>query len=316
MPKTLTHFQLGEPVEHRGVVVAPLFPDPRPGLRVPHARRGAPARARDHRDRRGRLRARARVAQPARRQRAALRRRGARRRQAEPHPQRDRARRGADRRPHPRLLRRGGPLVGALGRDSTRPATSRTPTCAAARQRCSPRRRSRAGSRRARCGTRCAPRPQRMGVDSPTERQRRRLRRAPRRAWTSSSRQFPLEPGQCGALLALGDSLCLDWVSRPDAFVAAVAEAPPRLPARRARGARPSRATPATRSPRSSTRSRAARPAQQPSAGLGNDVRLRGERRDRLRARARRRAAPALGVHQRRQGERAFGRIARPSRRR
>jgi hypothetical protein len=31
--------------------------------------------------------------------------------------------------------------------------------------------------------------------------------------------QFPLEPGQCGALLALGDTLCLDWLSRPDAFV-------------------------------------------------------------------------------------------------
>ena len=29
---------------------------------------------------------------------------------------------------------------------------------------------------------------------------------------------FPLEPGQCGAALALGDTLCLDWVSRPDAF--------------------------------------------------------------------------------------------------
>lgn len=29
---------------------------------------------------------------------------------------------------------------------------------------------------------------------------------------------FPLEAGQCGAVLALGDSLCLDAVSRPDAF--------------------------------------------------------------------------------------------------
>ena len=29
---------------------------------------------------------------------------------------------------------------------------------------------------------------------------------------------FPLEPGQCGAVLALGDDLCLDAVSRPDAF--------------------------------------------------------------------------------------------------
>jgi hypothetical protein len=29
---------------------------------------------------------------------------------------------------------------------------------------------------------------------------------------------FPLEPGQCGAVLALGDTLCLDWLSRPEAF--------------------------------------------------------------------------------------------------
>jgi hypothetical protein len=29
---------------------------------------------------------------------------------------------------------------------------------------------------------------------------------------------FPLQPGQCGALLAIGDALCLDYASRPDAF--------------------------------------------------------------------------------------------------
>jgi hypothetical protein len=29
---------------------------------------------------------------------------------------------------------------------------------------------------------------------------------------------FPTQPGQCGAVLALGDTLCLDAVSRPDAF--------------------------------------------------------------------------------------------------
>ena len=31
-------------------------------------------------------------------------------------------------------------------------------------------------------------------------------------------RAFPLQPGQTGAVLALGDNLCLDYVSRPDAF--------------------------------------------------------------------------------------------------
>ena len=29
---------------------------------------------------------------------------------------------------------------------------------------------------------------------------------------------FPLQPGQSGALLAIGDALCLDYVSQPDAF--------------------------------------------------------------------------------------------------
>ena len=29
---------------------------------------------------------------------------------------------------------------------------------------------------------------------------------------------FPLQPGQCGAVLAIGNDLCLDTVSRPDAF--------------------------------------------------------------------------------------------------
>ena len=33
-------------------------------------------------------------------------------------------------------------------------------------------------------------------------------------------RAFAAEPGQCGAVLAIGDALCLDAVSRPDAFVA------------------------------------------------------------------------------------------------
>ena len=45
-------FQLGEPVEHRGIVDRAALPDPRPGRGVHHARRGAAARARDHRDRR------------------------------------------------------------------------------------------------------------------------------------------------------------------------------------------------------------------------------------------------------------------------
>ncbi len=93
-PETLFRFQLGEPVEHRGIVVAPLFPLPRPHrARTSRSTRRSPRGLRDHGDRARRDRARARRRQPARRRRAALRRRGARRREAEPHPQRQRARR-------------------------------------------------------------------------------------------------------------------------------------------------------------------------------------------------------------------------------
>ena len=47
---------------------------------------------------------------------------------------------------------------------------------------------------------------------------------------------FPAQPGQCGAILGISD-MCLDAVSRPDAF-APLAEAPGGLPAGRARPAR------------------------------------------------------------------------------
>jgi hypothetical protein len=127
--------------------------------------------------------------------------------------------------------------------------------------------------------------------------------------------QFPLEPGQCGALLALGDTLCLDWLSRPDAFV----QLWPKLrrgyllDALEALDREP--AAPDTIAAFLDTVT-AARPAQQPSVGLGNDVRLRGERvvgsgleldGELLQLSA----FTTTGGH-----ERAFGRIARPSRRR
>ena len=49
---------------------------------------------------------------------------------------------------------------------------------------------------------------------------------------------FPLVPGQCGALLALGDSLCARLGLAPGCLRTAVAEAPPRLSARRSRDTR------------------------------------------------------------------------------
>ena len=86
---------------------------------------------------------------------------------------------------------------------------------------------------------------------------------------------FPALPGQCGAVLGLGDALCLDAVSRPDAFAALwpklrtgyLLDALEQLDAR---ATRPERIhgfvdevgqAPTERSP---------------AAGLGVDVRLRG----------------------------------------
>jgi|1186.fasta_scaffold08825_2 hypothetical protein len=57
---------------------------------------------------------------------------------------------------------------------------------------------------------------QRLGVDSPTRAQADIYRERPTRDDMRSA--FPLVRGQSGALLALGDRLCLDYVSRPDAF--------------------------------------------------------------------------------------------------
>ena len=57
----------------------------------------------------------------------------------------------------------------------------------------------------------------RMSVDSPTGAARDTFE-----AYGDRLRKledaFPLQPGQCGAVLAIGDDLCLDTVSRPDAF--------------------------------------------------------------------------------------------------
>jgi hypothetical protein len=58
---------------------------------------------------------------------------------------------------------------------------------------------------------------QRLGVHSPTGANADAFRaHAP--SLDALEGAFPLEPGQCGAVLALGDTLCLDGVSRPAAF--------------------------------------------------------------------------------------------------
>jgi hypothetical protein len=57
----------------------------------------------------------------------------------------------------------------------------------------------------------------RLAVASPT-RANSDAFRAHRPSLAQLEQAFPLEAGQCGAVLALGDVLCLDAVSRPDAF--------------------------------------------------------------------------------------------------
>ncbi len=154
----------------------------------------------------------------------------------------------------------------------------------------------------------------RMAVDSDTSASRDTFE-AHRNRLRALERAFPLAPGQCGAVLGLGDDLCLDAVSRPDAFALLwpklragyLLDALERLDGR------------ATSVERISTFVEAVGEApvtRGPSAGLGNDLRLR--------------AAGLIGSGLELEGETiqlsaftsddggqgAFGRIARPSARR
>ncbi|HXF97321.1 MAG TPA: DUF6569 family protein [Gaiellaceae bacterium] len=125
---------------------------------------------------------------------------------------------------------------------------------------------------------------------------------------------FPALPGQCGALLALGRDLCLDYLSRPDAF----ARLWPKLRAGYLLDAleRLDGAPAAAEDVQGFLAALdAAEASRRPSPGLGEDVRLRGE--------------GVLGSGLELEGEllqlsaftsgdggrRAFGRIARPSER-
>ena len=126
---------------------------------------------------------------------------------------------------------------------------------------------------------------------------------------------FAVAPGQCGAILALGDELCLDAVSRPEAFALLwpklragyMLDALERLDRR---------STSVEQIRRFVDDVAASRATRGPSAGLGHDVRLRGEGvigsglelDDELLQVS---AFTSDGT-----GARGFGRIARPSRRR
>ena len=126
---------------------------------------------------------------------------------------------------------------------------------------------------------------------------------------------FPAEPGQCGAILGLESGMCLDLVSRPDAF----ARLWPKLRAGYlldALGQLDGKGVSPAIVPTFLAWINRAEPSRQPSAGLGDDVRLRSEH--------------AIGSGLELDGEllqlsaftsedggrRAFGRITRPSARR
>ena len=309
---TLDTFQLGEPVEHRGIVVTPALPPPRPGRGLRHARRGAAARAPDHGDVRLRLRARALRREPHRQRRAALRRRGARRREAEPDPQRQRPRRRGREAADPRLVRRAGTLepasdaFGSARHISHSHLRRRKAEMLAAQPLAlglaqgdvwdEVREKQDADGRPLR-PRRTATRSRRTRRGSRARGSRSRSPRAVRRRARGRRRPLPRR------------RLAARRVRAP------LAEAPRRLPARRARAARRPRDI-RRADLRLRRRASATRATRGPSAGLGEDVRLRGAR--------------VIGSGLELDGEtiqlsaftsddggaRAFGRIARPSARR
>ena len=99
--------------------------------------------------------------------------------------------------------------------------------------------------------------------------------RALRPALAELERAFPVQPGQCGAVLGLGEDLCLDAVSRPGAF----ARLYPKLRAGYLLDAADRLDGPATQPETVSsfvTGLSSAAIARGPSAGRGDDLRLRG----------------------------------------
>lgn len=154
----------------------------------------------------------------------------------------------------------------------------------------------------------------RMRVESPT-RAARDVHRAYERDIRSLESAFPAEPGQCGAILGLGGDLCLDYVSRPDAF----ARLWPKLRAGYLLDALERLDGTATEPPEIEAFLQAidgSSPARQPSAGLGEDIRLRNEGVIGSGLELEGEVIQLSAFTSADAGRRAFGRIARPSRRR
>jgi ARG and Rhodanese-Phosphatase-superfamily-associated Protein domain len=153
----------------------------------------------------------------------------------------------------------------------------------------------------------------RMRVDSRTSASRDTCEA--NRTWLRSLEgAFVLAPGQCGAVLTLGDDLCLDVVSRPDVFALLW----PKLRAGYLLDALERLDGPASSERASSfvDEVSAAHATRGPSAGLGEDVRLRGTGVIGSGLALDGETIQLSAFTSDDGGERAFGRIARPSRRR
>ena len=153
-----------------------------------------------------------------------------------------------------------------------------------------------------------------MSVDSPTGASRD-LYRSRERELAALEDAFPAFPGQCGAFLGLGESMCLDLVSRPDAF----ARLWPKIRAGYLLDALEhldGKQTPFAVVPTFLSLVDTADHARQPSVGLGKDVRVRGERVIGSGLALDGEFVQLSAFSSEDGGQHAFGRIARPSARR
>ena len=148
-------------------------------------------------------------------------------------------------------------------------------------------------------------------VDSPTGASSD-LYRSRERELRAIEDAFSGQPGQCGAILGLGDDMCVDIVSRPDAF----ARLWPKLRAGYLLDALEhvdGRPTPFAVLPTFAGWVDSAEQTRQPSVGLGEDVRLRAERIIGSGLDLDGELLQLSAFTSRDGGRRAFGRIARPS---
>jgi hypothetical protein len=153
-----------------------------------------------------------------------------------------------------------------------------------------------------------------MSVDSPTA-AASDMHRARAQDIRALEDLFPAEPGQCGVFLGLGDDMCIDVVSRPEAF----ARLWPKLRAGYLLDALEhldGKPTPFAVVPTFLGWVGRAEQSRQPSAGLGEDVRLRGESVIGSGLELEGELLQLSAFTSRDGGRRAFGRIARPSARR